>query len=346
MKLRKRFWVSIALVAVLVAMTVQTAAAADVIKWKAQTYWPAGVLGYKAFADFTDRVKDMTGGRLEIKPFPGNAIVPYNELMDATKSNIIQGCYSWAGYAAGKQPAFSVMTDLIGAWKDEMEVFDFYHYGGGLDYLNELYKPFGVYSVGPVIGQMEVIPSKVPISKPEDFKGLKVRSPEGMLADLLKKMGASVVVLASSDMYQALDKGVVDAGDYSCPTLNYALGLHKVSGYFNYPGFHSLPQGDFAVNQKAWDELPDDIKAILKVAVRDWCIDFSQQLRLSDNEAVQKMVEAGSKPMEWGPEAMQQVRNLCAQVWSEWAAKSPECAKAVELQKTFIEMKLGRKFGQ
>ena len=319
-----------------------TASAEDkVIKWKAATFWPAALLGYKAFEDFAERVKVMTGGRLEIKTFPGGAIVSANELLDATKSGLIQGSYGWAGYSAGKQPAFSVLTDLTGAWNNVMEVYNFYHYGGGLEFLNKLYEPFGVVCVGPVIVGMESIPSIKPIRGPEDFKGIKIRSPEGMLGDFMKKMGASVVVLPSSDVYQALDKGVIDATDYSVPTLNYSLGLHKVAKYFIYPGFHSLPQGDFVVNKKAWDALTPDIQQILKIAVRDWCIDFSQRLRISDAESVAKMKAAGATPVKWSDENLAKARAIVSEVWDEWAKKSPECAEALALQRAFIK-KLGR----
>ena len=152
---------------------------------------------------------------------------------------------------------------------------------------------------------------------------------------------ASDLVLPSSDVYQALDKGVIDATDYSVPTLNYALGLHKVAKYFNYPGFHSLPQGDFVVNKKAWDALPPDIQAILKTAVRDWCIDFSQRLRISDSEAVTAMKAAGAEPIQWSEENLAKARAIVSEVWDEWAKKSPECAEAIKLQRDFIK-KLGR----
>jgi len=338
---RKGFlWVIV--LAVCTAFIIAPALAADnVIKWKAATFWPASLLGYKAFEDFAQRVKEMTGGRLEIKTYPGKALIPYNELLDATKNGMIQASYGWAGYSAGKQPAFSVLTDLTGAWNNEMEAFNFYYYGGGLEFLNKLYEPFGVISLGPVIVGTEVIPSTKPLRGPDDFKGIKIRSPEGMLGDFMKKMGASVVVLPSSDVYQALDKGVIDATDYSVPTLNYSLGLHKVAKYFNYPGFHSLPQGDFVVNKKAWDALPPDIQAILKSAVRNWCIDFSQRLRISDAEAVTAMKAAGAEPIQWSEENLAKARAIVSEVWDEWAKKSPECAEAIELQRAFIK-KLGR----
>ena len=188
---------------------------------------------------------------------------------------------------------------------------------------------------------MEVLPSRVPLRGPDDFKGIKVRSPEGMLGDFLKSMGAGVVVLPGGEMYSALDKGVVDAGDWSSPALNMMSGLHKVAKYFNYPGFHSLPQGDFSVNKKEWEKLPDDIKAILEVAVREWGFDLSNRAFIADLEAVEKMKAEGAVPIKWSDENLAKARQLAEQVWDAWAAKSPKCKRAIELQKAWLK-KIGR----
>jgi hypothetical protein len=94
-------------------------------------------------------------------------------------------------------------------------------------------------------------PSKKPVRRLEDFKGLKIRVPQGMEADLLTRLGASVVVLPGTEIYSALDKGVVDATNWSVASDNDRLGFHKVAPYFTYPGFHSMPR-DFAVNEREW----------------------------------------------------------------------------------------------
>ena len=323
--------------AMVVATAVQPALAKKAIKWKAQSAWPSGLLGQKAFEDFCQKVKAMSNGRLIIKPYPVGAIVPYSELLEAVENNILQAMYGWPGYWAGKDPAFSIMSDLTAAWNNPHEAYAFHYYQGGLEMLNKLYEPFGVYTVGVVIVGMESFSSKVPLRTVADFKGIKIRSPEGMLGDLLRKMGASVVVLPSPEAYSALDKGVVDATDYSAPTANFRLGLHQVAKYFNFPGFHSMPQSDFTVNKKAWSKLPEDLKEIVRIAQREWCQDFIQRGFIEDLEAVEKMKAAGCVQVKWSDEELAKVRKLAEQVWDEWARKSPRCKEAVELQKRWLK---------
>lgn len=338
---RRRLLGIVVFVAMFVAFVDCPAMAEKPIKWKAQSFWPSAVLGQKVFEEFCQKVKVMTNGRLEIKPYASGAIVPYNELLDQVQNNVLQAMYGWPGYWTGRDPAFSAISDLTAAWNNPWEVYEFHYYNGGLDFINKLYEPYGVHTVGIVLCAMEVMPSRVPIRGPEDFKGLKVRAPEGMLGDFLKSMGAAVVVLPGGEVYSALDKGVVDAGDWSSPALNMMSGLHKVAKYFNYPGFHSLPQADFSVNKKEWEKLPDDIKAILEVAVREWAYDLSQRAFIADLEAVAKMKAEGAEPITWSDENLAKARKLAGEVWDKWAAKSPKCKEAIDLQRAYLK-KLGR----
>jgi len=312
------------------------AATAETINWKITTFWPAASEGYTTMVQFAKRMEATTNGRLKIKTYPGGALIPKNEQHAATASGIIQGAFSWGGFITGVQPAFSPLTDLLGAYEDAMLLYDFFWYGGGMELMNQLYKPFGVMSLGPVIGGVESLLSNKRIAKPEDFKGVKIRSSEGMLADLFKALGGSVVVMGPGEMVQALDKGVIDAGDCSCPSQNYKYGCHRVAKYFTYPGFHSLPAGDFFVNPKAFAKLPLDIQNIMRDEVKLWAIEFSQQVRITDAERVQDMIKVGCVPVKWSDENLRKFRKISAGVWAEWSKKNAQCAQAIELHKMYL----------
>ena len=138
--------------------------------------------------------------------------------------------------------------------------------------LNEMYKPFNAYAVGWMFWGIESMVSTQPIGKMEDFKGLKMRVPQGMTAMLFQELGASVVVLPGGEVYSALDKGVINTSDWASPSMNQRMGFFQVAKYTNYPGFHSMPMASFTVNLNEWNKLPDDIKQILKTACREWCM--------------------------------------------------------------------------
>ena len=246
---------------VAVALAAPALAQQAPIKWKAQTLWNAQERPQKTFEEFCKRVKVLTNGRLEIEPYPAGAIVPTNETLTALQGNVLQAIHVWPGYASGRNPAFAALCDFIFAYESPWELDAFMHYRGGLELLRELYKPFGAYTVGVMVWGLESWPSKKPIRNMDDFKGLKIREPQGMEAEFMAKAGASVVVLPGTEIFSAMDKGVIDATNWATASINDQTGFHQVAPYFSYPGFHSMPVGDFTVRQQEWDKLPEDIKA-------------------------------------------------------------------------------------
>lgn len=303
------------------------------IKWKLQTLWSAGELPYKCLEDFCKRVKVATNGRLEIQPFPAGAIVPTFETLDAVKNNIIQVMNVWPGYFTGKEPAFAPLTDFICGYEQPWEYEAFFYNQGGMDLINELYKPYGVTCIGVVLWGRESMFIKYPVMKMEDFKGHKFRSPQGMTADMLKALGAGVVVLPGEETYSALDKGVVDGADWSTPSVNHRMGFSRVAKYYIWPGFRSMPISDFTINNKEWEKLPDDIKQILKSEVRELNADQLARCATDDHKAIREMAATGSKPLVWSQEEIQRLRELVrGTVWKAWAEKSPMSKKVVDAQ--------------
>jgi len=336
----RKGWVVLGIV-FLSVMLASSVFAQKPIQWKAQGFWGAGTTGHKTFEEFCARVKTLTNGRMEIKPFAVGAIVPYGELLTQIEKNVLQGMYTWPGWWSGKDPAFSALTDLIAGWNNPYDVLTLHYYEGGLKLLEKLYEPFGAYPVGIIPAPVESLVLKKPVYKLEDFKGLRIRSPEGMEGDWFKKMGAGVVVLPGGEVFSALDKGVVDGADWSSPALNMQSGLHKAAKYFFYPGWHSLPQNDFTVNKKEWDKLPKDIQEILRTAVREWAEELTQKSRLADIDAVEKMKKEGNVPIALSPDEFKRIRKVAEGIWDEWAQKSPMCKQSIEIQKNLM-----RKLGQ
>ena len=339
--MRKKISILISAVSIAAVFFVSAASAQKPVKWKMQTLWSAGELPYKVLENFCGRVKVLTGGRLEITLFPAGAIVPTFETLDAVRYNIIQVMNVWPGYFTGKEPAFAPLTDFICAYKEPWEYDTFFYYRGGLDLLNELYKSYDVVSIGVILWGMESMFIKYPVLKPEDFKGHKFRSPQGMTADMLKKLGAGVVVLPGEEVYSALDKGVVDGADWATPSINHRMGFDRVAKYYIYPGFRSMPVSDFTINKKAWDALPDDIKQILRTAVRELNWETIEKCALDDIKAIREMNASGSKALVWKEEDIERLRVIVREVWDEWAAKSPLSKKVIDAQKKWL-MELGR----
>jgi len=215
------------------------------------------------------------------------------------------------------------------------------HYKGGIELLRELYKPFGAYTVGVMTWGVESWPSKKPIRSMEDLKGLKIREPQGMEAEFMAKAGASVVVLPGTEIFSALDKGVVDATNWATVSINNQTGFHQVAPYFSYPGFHSMPVGDFTVRQADWDKLPDDIKQILTSACREWAWDTIEKVAMDDAKVVSEAKSKGLTPIAWAPEERAKARQIAQEIWQGWKAKNEQTKRVIEAQEAWLR-EIGR----
>jgi len=302
--------------------------------------WSAGSINYRAFVDYTERVKELTDGRVVITPYPAGAIVPTYEALDAVQAGVLEGHNEWPGYFAGKDPVFACLGGLMVSFDRLSQFYTWFQQLGGLEMLREAYADHGLYVMGVTWWGFESLPSKVPLRKIEDFEGLKMRSPGGMSSDVYAAFGASLIVLPGEEVYTALEKGVIDCTDWSTPITNYEYGHHEVCKYFTWPGFHQAACGDISVRMEEWNKLPDDLKAILETASREAGHELNERLMVADFDAVDKMIAAGNVPIAWEQSEIKRLRAAAAKVWDEWAAKNDECFRAVESQKDFMK-KLG-----
>lgn len=315
-------------------------ARADTRTWKMQSLWQAGAINQKIFDAFATRVGAVTGGRIEITPLPVGSIVAYNETLDAVANGIIEGQHGGTTYFAGRDAAFALIGDLNGGFETPWQMQMWYEYGGGLEVTRELYAEFGLYFVGPVWWGVESIPSKNPLNGIDDLKGVKIRAPEGIGAQIFQEIGANVVTLAGSEVYTALERGVIDATDWGTVSMNADLGYQKIAKYALYPGVHSMPAADVAVNLDEWNSLPDDLKAAVEMATRDFARDMVERIALLDLQAAKSLREQGITLINWSPEERKKFRQVAQGVWAEWADKSALAKKAYDSEVAFLQ-KLG-----
>ncbi|EAV42545.1 TRAP-type mannitol/chloroaromatic compound transport system, periplasmic component [Stappia aggregata IAM 12614] len=298
------------------------ATAAD-YNWTFQTSETAGEPGFINKQKWAESVEKMSGGRIEIEILPIGAVVPHTDTLDAVGSGILQGHLTDPSYFAGKDPAFAMMGNLVGAWSDPFELIGFMQSGGGHELYAELVEPYGVHFIGAAATEPEAFVSSVPIRTVEDLKGVKMRAPEGMVYEIFSKAGASPVALPGSEVFTALDKGVVQAADYTVFATNQSQGMNDVAHYPLYPGFHSLPLIDISMTKSIWDELPDDLKAILNASVDQFIFDHVYSVRKLDAAAVE---EAKANPeieiVNWSGDERAKFRRIAQQEWENWAGKN------------------------
>jgi len=306
-------------------------------KWKMQSLWQGGSINQKIFEDYCKRVNQLTAGRLEITPMPVGAVVAYTETLDALQNGILESHQSGGPYFSGKEPALALTGDLTGGFETPYQYQMWFEYGGGLQLAREIYAKFNIHYVGPVLWGVESVPAKKPIRTVADFKGVKMRAPEGLSAEVWRRLGVGVVTLPGSEVYTALERGVIEATDWGTLGMNQDLGYHKIAAYPLYPGFHSMPASEVAVNMDKWKELPDDVKAIVESATRDFNRDMIQRIALEDSKAAVAAKAAKVELIDWPAEERKKFRAVAQQAWNDWAKKSPMAQKVLDSQVAFMK---------
>jgi TRAP-type mannitol/chloroaromatic compound transport system substrate-binding protein len=228
--------------------------------WKVQTSWPAGV-GLDTFKAWCATIKEKTGGELEFQPFAAKEIVGDFELLDGVKNGVLEAMNSFTLYWVGKLPATAFLSSYLMGLRYPHEWDVFFYSKGGLEAAREVFAKQGLYYVNRIHHGPNIIHSKKPIRSIEDFKDLKLRVPGGMIAQGFAAIGAKTTLLPGGEVFSALEKGTIDAADYTGPAVNWALGLQQVSKYIcmGPQGLESVYQPvdlmDLVVRMDEWNKL-------------------------------------------------------------------------------------------
>lgn len=310
-------------------------------EWRMQSLHPAGTPGYEIFRDyFVPKVAEMSGGRLVIKPFAADSIVKNNEVLDAVAAGSFEAAQQSPAYWTGKDAAFVFIRNASAGFERFWQYRAWLDKGNGMELSREVYAKQGVHLSGLTLRPGESLHFTEPLRSLAEFReaGPKVRTIPGIPSDLFAAMGGSPVHISGSEVYSAMDKGIIDVGEWTGLADNYGIGMHEVSDAFLYPSFHS-PVGvdDVFVNQDAWNALPDDLKQIFDTAVADWSVYQWESMYLADAEALKKYKEAGDEHITWSEEDMIKVRNMAKEAWAKWGGKSDSAKKIYESQISFME---------
>ncbi|WP_210544750.1 TRAP transporter substrate-binding protein DctP [Rhodoferax sp. PAMC 29310] len=312
--------------------------------WKVQSTWDAGTTGYKLFEAWCNGFKEKSGGELTIMPFAAKSVAADNNaLFEAVKSGVLQGMNPWTLYWAGKMPA-TVFLSSYPAGPDQPAQWDTMYYGlGMLQMARDIYAKQGLYFVGTIQHDANVIHSKVPITSLEEMKGKKIRLPGGMVSEVFQQFGVSTVALPGSDIFPALEKGTIDAADFVGPAVNYDLGFHQVTKYIlmGPPGTMSIYQPvdlmDLTVNMGAWKRLSPKMQAFVEDQVKTYSLSHYVAIQKANIEAMGKFAAAGTSVSRLSQEDVDKFRRAAIPVWYNWARKDADAAKVFKLQLDYMK---------
>jgi len=276
---------------------------------------------------------------LKVKIYEPGKLMPAFEIHDAVSTGKVNAGYSISGYIQGKIPAAAVFSSL--PFGPGVEVFaSWFMEGNGAKLYQEMYDSNGF--------NIKVLPITVytaetagwfskPIESVEDFKGLKIRF-YGLGGKVLSKLGASVALLPGAEIFPALEKGAIDATEFSMPIVDQKLGFYKIVKYNYFPGWHQ-PSSTFEllINKDTWNSMSPRQQAVITTAVN-----ATNYYTLTRSIAVQGKVmieneKRGVKNMKFSKETLDALRSTWEEVAAEESAKDPFLKKVLADQKAYFD---------
>lgn len=302
------------------------------IEWKMVTSWPKNLPGPGISAErLAQAIGRLSDGRLTVKVFAAGELVPPLECFDAVGGGTAEMAHTASLYWAGKMPAAPLYTSAPFGLTP-LEHLSWVDHGGGQALWDELYAPFGVKPF--MAGNTGISMAgwfRRPVERLDDVKGLKIRI-VGLGGEVWRRMGATPVALPPGEVFPAFQSSVVDAAELLAPHSDLAVGLHRVTKLYYGPGFDKPNgTGEALVSLKAWEALPDDLRAIVATACRDEHATALGQAEWNNALALETLVGTHGVELKQMPaDVVARARAVADEIVSEIAAKDPLSARVVD----------------
>lgn len=283
----------------------------------------------------SEQLKKVSDGKINLQVFEPGKLVPPLAIFDSVSSGKVEAGYSFMGYEIGKVP----VSGLYGAVPFGMETPQFvawmYH-GGGDQLLKEAFKPHNVYPI--LCGSISPEAAgwfRKEINSPEDLKGLKFRA-AALGGKIYQKLGASVTMLPGGELFQALEKGVLDGTEFSLPTVDDQLGFAKVAKHYYLPGWHQPSTNQYLyVNLPVWNKLKPQTKAMIETTCTAGVTMSLAKAEALQGQTLAKFEKEGVKMHQFNKKMLDTFAKASKEVMAEESAKDAMFKKVYDSMTAF-----------
>ncbi|MAW33623.1 MAG: C4-dicarboxylate ABC transporter [Proteobacteria bacterium] len=312
------------------------------VKLKVQAGFPAKDPLFEVAQQIYGYVKDLSGGRMTVELLPAGAVVGALDQADAVHQGVLDGSHAVPAYWYGKNDALSLFGTGPYLGADANTILAWLEYGGGQQLYTEMYNDVLKLDVVPLAyGGMMMQPLgwfRKEVKSADEFKGIKYRT-VGLAIDVFKNMGASVVAIPGGEIVPALERGVIDAAEFNNPASDMALGFPDVSKVCMVQSYHQ-PSEFFEVllNKRVWDGLPEQYKAIWKIAAKAASAQMSwHTIDLFSKKYVELRDERGVEFIKTPDDILKAQLKAWDKIIEDRGKSNPLFTKIVDSQKDFMK---------
>ena len=298
------------------------------IRWRLASSFPKSLDTLYGGAEvFAARVKAMSGGKFEISTHAAGELMPAFGVVDGVQQGTVEAAHTAPYYFFGKDETFALGCAIpfglnsrqMTAWMIE---------GNGLKLMREFYKQYNIVNfLGGNTGAQMGGWYRKEIKSIKDIKGLNMRI-GGFAGQVLERLGGVPQSIPAGEIYPALEKGTIDAAEWVGPYDDHKLGFNKVAPYYYYPGWwEGGPQLDFFINQKAYDALSPENKAIIESATAHAHVVMQARYDALNPTALKQLVGAGTKLRPFSQDVLSAAFKEAMDLYQDIGTKNPDWAK-------------------
>ncbi|WP_447527733.1 TRAP transporter substrate-binding protein DctP [Vreelandella sp. TE19] len=307
-------------------------------QWTMTSTWPDNLDLIQIDRHWVELVNRLAGEELQINFRAGGTLMPGTEVFDATETGSIEAAGDWPGYWAGLNPAFSPLATTTSLFNG-VDYLNWIQQWGGRELYEEIYGQFNMmYLPYGITNNESGFMGRTPIASIADLEGKRLRLSGRDQGRVLERLGGSQVTLAGGEVYQAIERGVIDAGEFSTPGVDYKAGFSEVADNWATPGWHqSASVFGVMINMEAWNALDETTQEKLRIAAdatMAWSLAWSER---ASNEATRQFIEDGVTINQFSEEDLARIQEVTNEVIVQGACENPDHAKVYQSMVSYLE---------
>lgn len=301
------------------------------IRWRLASSFPKSLDTIFGAAEvFAKQVSAMSGGKFQISTHAAGELLPAFGVVDGVQAATVEVAHTAPYYFFGKDPTFALGC-AIPFGLNSRQMSGWMYEGNGLKLMREFYAKYNIVNfVGGNTGAQMGGWWRKEIKSLADLKGSKFRV-GGFGGKVVERIGGVPQNIPGGEIYQSLEKGTIDAAEWVGPYDDEKLGFYKVAPFYAYPGWwEGGPQLDFFINDKAYNGLSAEYKAIIEAAASHAHVDMQAKYDARNPAALKRLVAGGAKLFRFPRDVMDAAFKESMALYSELSATNPAWKKIYE----------------
>lgn len=332
--LKRNLTAAMALAAI--AMLPGVSSAQQSVEWRVQSHWPSASSSYEdSLVRLKEQIEERTEGRVKLNLYEAGSLFKDKETFNAVSRGILEMGTISPAYAQDKISLAGIASGLPFAFREVWEAAYFHQALGFEEMLREEAAEHGVYWATDKVYPTEMV-VKEPIESWDDFTRLKIRS-SGALQKFLDEAGASTSFLPGSELYPALDTGVVDGAHWGAAQGASSMSLYEVAKYHVKPALNIAGTDAIIISQKALDALSEEDQEAIKQVLDEQFWYRTNEYQYKERVALSRAIQDDGVEVNRLPDDVQQrLTEVAQEMWDEEGERSENAAEALERLKTFL----------